>query len=131
MQETWVRSLGCGGPLEKEMVTHPSILAWRIPWIEEPGGLRAYGYGVPRVRHSWATNPAPLCDYNIYFDMCVIQQTLIILYKNFNFKSLLCRLEFLLPCATTEKSQVLTNLDRVVWEYLSGSTSFPDSLNFQ
>ena len=63
--------------------------------------------------------------------MCVIQQTLIILYKNFNFKSLLCRLEFLLPCATTEKSQVLTNLDRIVWEYLSGSTSFPDSLNFQ
>ena len=62
MKETWVRSLGCGGPLKKEMVTHPSILAWRIPWIEEPGGLRAYGYGVTRVRHSWATNPAPLIE---------------------------------------------------------------------
>ena len=39
MQETWVRSLGREDPLEKEMATHSSILAWRIPWMEEPGGL--------------------------------------------------------------------------------------------
>ena len=39
MQETWVRSLGWEDPLEKEMATHSSILAWRIPWAEEPGGL--------------------------------------------------------------------------------------------
>ena len=39
MQETWVRSLGQEVPLEKEMVTHSSILAWRIPWTEESGGL--------------------------------------------------------------------------------------------
>ena len=38
-QETWVRSLGWENPLEKEMATHSSILAWRIPWSEEPGGL--------------------------------------------------------------------------------------------
>ena len=37
MQETWVRSLGREGPLEKEMATHSSILAWRIPWMEELG----------------------------------------------------------------------------------------------
>ena len=37
MQETWVRSLGREDPLEKEMVTYSSILAWRIPWMEEPG----------------------------------------------------------------------------------------------
>ena len=37
MQETWVRSLGREDPLEKEMATHSSILAWRIPWMEEPG----------------------------------------------------------------------------------------------
>ena len=37
-QETWVCSLGREGPLEKEMATHSSILAWRIPWTEEPGG---------------------------------------------------------------------------------------------
>ena len=39
MWETWVRSLGREEPLEKEMATHCSILAWRIPWTEEPGGL--------------------------------------------------------------------------------------------
>ena len=39
MQETWVRSLGREDPLEKGMETHSSILAWRIPWTEEPGGL--------------------------------------------------------------------------------------------
>ena len=39
MRETWVRFLGWKDPLEKEMATHSSILAWRIPWTEEPGGL--------------------------------------------------------------------------------------------
>ena len=39
MQETWVRSLGREDPLEKEMATHSRILAWRIPWAEEPGGV--------------------------------------------------------------------------------------------
>jgi len=39
MRETWVLSLGWEDPLEKEMATHSSILAWRIPWTDEPGGL--------------------------------------------------------------------------------------------
>ena len=39
VQETWARSLGQDDPLEKEMATHSSILAWEIPWVEEPGGL--------------------------------------------------------------------------------------------
>ena len=43
MQETRVRSLGGEDPLEKEMATHSSILAWRIPWTEEPGGLQSLG----------------------------------------------------------------------------------------
>ena len=43
MQETRVRSLGWEDPLEKEMATHASILAWRIPWTEEPGGLQSMG----------------------------------------------------------------------------------------
>ena len=41
--ETWVRSLGREDPLEKEMVTHSRILAWRISWIEEPGRLQSMG----------------------------------------------------------------------------------------
>ena len=43
MQETWVQSLGGEDLLEKGMATHSSILAWRIPWTEEPGGLQSMG----------------------------------------------------------------------------------------
>ena len=43
MWETWVRSLVWEDPLEKRMVTHSNILAWRIPWTEEPGGLQTTG----------------------------------------------------------------------------------------
>ena len=54
MQETRVRSLGWEDPLEKEMVTHSSILAWRIPWTEESGGLQFTGS--QRVGHYSATS---------------------------------------------------------------------------
>ena len=50
MQEAWVQSLGQEDPLEKEMATHSSILAWRIPWTEDPGGLQSMG--LQRVRHN-------------------------------------------------------------------------------
>ena len=43
MQEILIRSLGQEDPLQEEMATHPSILAWRIPWTEEPGGLQSIG----------------------------------------------------------------------------------------
>ena len=43
MQKTWVRSLCWEDPLEEEMRTHSNILAWRIPWTEEPGGLQSMG----------------------------------------------------------------------------------------
>ena len=43
VRETWVRSLGQEDPLEWEMATHSTILAWRIPWIEEPGELQSMG----------------------------------------------------------------------------------------
>jgi len=48
--ETWVQSLGQEDPLEEGMTTHSSILAWRIPCIEEPGGL--WSSGLQRVRHN-------------------------------------------------------------------------------
>ena len=43
MQEAWVQSLGGPDPLQEGMATHSSILAWRIPWTEEPGGLQSMG----------------------------------------------------------------------------------------
>ena len=49
VQETQVQSLGWEDPLEKEMANYSSILAWKIPWTEEPGGLQSMG--LPRVRH--------------------------------------------------------------------------------
>ena len=52
--ETWVRSLGRKDPLEKEMASHSSIPAWRIPWTEEPGRLQSMGW--QRVGHYWATS---------------------------------------------------------------------------
>ena len=51
MQETWVRLLGQKDPLENGMATNSSILAWRIPWTEEPGGLQSVSNS-PRVRHN-------------------------------------------------------------------------------
>ena len=52
MQETWIWSLGREDPLEKRRATHSSILAWRIPWTEEPGGLQSMGS--QRVGRDWA-----------------------------------------------------------------------------
>ena len=49
IQETWVQSLGWEDPLENRMATHSSILAWKILWTEEPGGLQSIG--LQRVRH--------------------------------------------------------------------------------
>ena len=54
MQETWVQLLGWEDPLEKEMETHSSILAWKIPWTEEPGGLQSMG--LQRVRQDGTIN---------------------------------------------------------------------------
>ena len=52
-QEMQVQTLGREDPLEEQMATHSSILAWRIPWTEEPSGLQSMG--LQRVRHDWAT----------------------------------------------------------------------------
>ena len=54
MQETRVQSLGQEDPLEKGKATHCNILAWRIPWAEEPDGLQSLG--LQRVGHDWVTN---------------------------------------------------------------------------
>ena len=51
-QETWVGSLGLEDPLEEEMATHYSILAWRVPWTEEPGRLQSLG--LQRDGHDWS-----------------------------------------------------------------------------
>ena len=61
MRETWVRSLGWEDPLEKEMATHSSVLAWRIPWREEPSRLQSTGS--QRVGHDWVTSLSPSLSF--------------------------------------------------------------------
>ena len=56
IQETWVQSLGQEDPLEEEISAHSSILAWKIPWTEEPSGLQTMG--LQTVRHDWGTECA-------------------------------------------------------------------------
>ena len=53
MQETWIQPLGWEDHLEEGMATHCRILAWRIPWTEEPGGLQSMG--LERTEHNWAS----------------------------------------------------------------------------
>ena len=60
-QETWVQSLGQEDPLEKEMATHTSTLAWEIPWAEEPGRLQSMGS--QRVRHDRVHMPVDALSY--------------------------------------------------------------------
>ena len=68
MRETWVRSLGAEDPLEKGKATHSSILAWRIPWTEESGGLQSVG--LQRVWHNWATKHTH--SYFIHFPLMLM-----------------------------------------------------------
>jgi len=64
-QETWVQSLGQEDPLEKEMTTHSSILAWRIPWTEEPGGLQPMG-----CKESDMTFPLSIYWFPLWLHQC-------------------------------------------------------------
>ena len=59
MWETWAQSLGWEDPLEERMASYSTILAWKIPWTEEPGGLQAMG--LQRVVYDWALNPQLSC----------------------------------------------------------------------
>ena len=68
MRETWVRSLGQEDPLEKEMAIHSSIIAWRIPWMEEPGGQQSTGS--QRVGHDWETSLSLSVVTLVQLDRC-------------------------------------------------------------
>ena len=81
MKETWVRSLGQEDPLEKGMATHSSILAWRIPWTEEPGGATVH-----RVANSWTQ----LKRQHARISLRVNGHLYIFFWKNIYFFQLVC-----------------------------------------
>ena len=74
VQQTWVWSLGWEDPMEEGMATHSSVLAWRIPWTEEPGGLQSMGS--QRVRHDWSdlagTQAWTFCSVQLLGHVCLI-----------------------------------------------------------
>ena len=71
MLETQVQSPGREDPLQKEMATHSSILAWKIPWTEEPGGLQFME--LQRVRHNWETNTLTFSHCEVPDVCCALQ----------------------------------------------------------
>ena len=72
-QETWAQSLGWEDPLEKEMATHSSSLAWEILWTEEPGGLQSMGSQKSQTRLSdWTTTQVLIGYWHSYWDYCWI-----------------------------------------------------------
>ena len=89
MWETQVQFLGREDPLEKEMATHSSIPAWKIPWTEKPGGLQSMGS--QRVGHNWATwlSSSLLSSYSSYESIFFLKGNLI-----------MPLLDFLKPCKT-------------------------------
>ena len=120
MQETQVQSLGWEDPMEKEMANLPSILAWRIPWTEKPGGLQSMGS--QRVGHDSATNTqthnnllaASIFSSNmetclettyklhlyIYIQVNTINSRYFYQYQQYNRVLLLSRFSRVLLCAT-------------------------------
>ena len=67
MQKPWVWSLSWEDPLEKEMATHSSIPAWKIPWTEEPGELQSMG--LQKVRYDWATEHSSQAQRKGFYEL--------------------------------------------------------------
>ena len=87
MQETWVWCLGRKDPLEEEMATHSTIFAWRIPWVEEPGGLQSMGSQRVWVSdwaytHMWCLTAINLIYIYIYFFFFFISDVVFLTSSN-------------------------------------------------
>ena len=113
MQETWVQCLGWEDPLEKEMATHSSILAWRIPWREE--SCRLQSMGSQRVRHDWVTSISlslSMCNVNANLP---IYPFLLLEAPDFNqhtsWRWVFTHVGFLLHQWMLEPEKIFTNMD--------------------
>ena len=115
MPETRVRSLGQEDPLEKEMATHSSTLAWRIPWMEEPGRLQSMG--LQRVRHNWVTSLSFFLSYTVCKSVTCIANTF-----NCHFSWLLLKSN-----GTMVVAQIVKCLS-TMWETWVRSLGWEDSL---
>ena len=102
MWEIWIRSLGWEDPLEKEMATHSSTLSWRIPRMEEPGGLQSMGS--QRVGHYWATSLSFFLSFLTIMFLKIILDTQHVLATNLSLILHLCVTFFTwVKCSQTYK----------------------------
>ena len=123
--ETWVWSLGWEDPLQKEMATHSSLRAWRIPWTEEPGRLQSLGS--QRIRHDWGTNFLPLHSI-IISDDAFLSGIDLHLFRPLGERSKVLTESFGLDCF---QLQIIHMPKRhFVVAYLFPYTFFTSSLNF-
>ena len=103
LQETWVWSLGGEDPLEEEMATHSSILAWRIPWTEEPGGLQSRVS--QRAGHNWAHT------HNFLNDASLMVVSIFISLVTYDFKLLFYKKKYIyLGCSGSSLCGLLTSV---------------------
>ena len=109
MWETRVRSLGREDPLEKEMATHSSTLAWKIPWTEEPGRLQSMG--LQRVGHNWATS--------LHFTSLPVVKPQSFHSRRHRINPWSGKLRFFMQCSTANKTNKQTKTTRISWFFNS------------
>ena len=118
MWETQVWSLGWEDPLEKEMATHSSTLAWKIPWVEEPGTLQSM---VPqRVRHDWATSLSLHTVYMfVHVCVCVVYGSLNVYSRSYykgRFTLFISLLKAILFCPCLWWWYMILVINSVFWD---------------
>ena len=116
MQETWVRSLGQADPLEKEVATHSSILAWKIAGTEEPGGLQSMG--LQRVGHDWVTSLSLSLLSEVHHWASLVDQSVITSLRCWRpgFDPWVRTISWRRKCNPLQHSRLETTLDRGAWQ---------------
>ena len=134
MRETWVRSLGREDPMEKKMATHPSTLAWKIPWTKEPDRLQSMG--LQRFGYGWATSlslNSSRCWASFHFlfaiVMCLLALLLFFAKESVQFCSFLS-LSFLLVCKSLYMCVCAQSLSHVWLFAIPWSFQVPLSMGF-
>ena len=115
MRETWVQSLGQKDPLEKEMATHSSTLAWKIPWTEEPCKLQSMG--LQRVGHNWATSLHFTFMYLILLIPSVVCMPLLLYSGNQDWKGFSNLLKSSVGKESTRRSWLSSWLRKICWRW--------------
>ena len=114
MRETWIRSLGWEDPLEEVVATHSNILAWKLPWTEEPGRLQSMGW--QRVRHDWTQQSTLSCAGRVFRELRKFGRSLAVTCPDSGGKGGLGkRLLGVTPCIVEVEGEYPSLLHKVSW----------------